>query len=829
MSNHEKANFLTGVKQKVIAAFCIAIVAIGLAGLITYYSFNELLLTVDKLAEPNIKIESLNNFFRQITSLDQELRAKAIENPRLATTTFLQESKALMAQLDSLDNLGWSDSTQVVRLANIRRILQKRNKLFLTYLQAKLSTSQNFKTSNQLDSLSRYLINYTAGADTSVITSNKKVTTKRYENIEEEEKQKGFFNRLFSKKKKKEDELPRIEIEEELSTTTDTLSVYRENNAIEEIGQIVKSLEADSRLQRKMILQREIDFIDENTKLLTQVIGIVRDVEQEELEKIELNYSIASALASKSTMLIATVVLIFILSSVILLSMILFDITKTRYYRQQLIKAKEEAENLGKLKQQFLSNMSHEIRTPLQSIIGFSDLAANKDSASEEIKAIQQASDHLLHVVNEILDFTRIDSGKLVLQRIPFTLSKVLDDVCKSIQIQATQKGLEFINVSEGPTETVLLGDPYRLRQILFNLLGNAIKFTEQGFVKLKVVVENNTYRQNCRFVISDSGIGINPEDHIKIFEEFEQIINTNQYARAGSGIGLAIVKSLVAAQYGQIEVDSAPGAGAVFTVTLGFDKAPAGSKIAEDEIKVTRNQQAKILMVDDDALILRFCENIFKKHHIDYTSYQFPKELLAANNLQTFTHILIDIRMPGMRGDELMLLLKDKTQPSVNFIAITAHALAEQKQQLLDAGFDKVLIKPFREIDLLQLISQVNPTDVIAVKSDEGFDFSLLDRLTMNDPVAREEIVQQFIQDTEQDLYALHKEMTEQNAAGVREIIHRLGGRCGQMGATKCSGLLKSIELQLETSVTLELLQEKIDQARVSIKNIIGELSRKS
>ncbi len=826
MFDSEKVSFLRGTKQKIIAAFCIAILAIGLAGLITYYSFNELLQTVDRLAEPNVKIESLNNFFRQITSLDQELRAKAIKNPRLATTTFLQESKALMAQLDSLDNLSWSDSTQYQRLANIRFILQKRNKLFLTYLQAKLSSAQNFRTSYQLDSLSQYLINYTAGADTSVRTTSKKVITRRYENIEDEEKEKGFLNKLFGKKKKKDEALPRIEIEEELSTTTDTLSVYRENNAIEEIGQIVKNLEADKRLQSKIVLQREIDFINENTKLLTQVISIVRDVEQEELQKIESNYSVASALATRSTKLIATVVLIFVLSSVILLFLILLDITKTRYYRQQLIKAKEEAENLGKLKQQFLSNMSHEIRTPLQSIIGFSELAATQYSSSEEIKAIQQASDHLLHVVNDILDFTKIDSGKLVLQRIPFTLNKVLEDVSKSIQIQATQKRLHFETIIEGPIDTILLGDPYRLRQILFNLLGNAIKFTDEGFVRLSVMIENTAYRQNCRFLISDSGVGIDPENHTKIFEEFEQILNANQYARAGSGIGLAIVKSLVQAQYGKIEVDSTPGAGALFTVTLGFDKAPAGSKIAEDTVPVLPNSKAKVLIIDDDALILRFCERIFKAHHMECNSFQHPQQALQSNDLISYTHMLIDIRMPGMRGDELIVLLKERTQKSTKFIAITAHALPEQKQQLLDAGFDKVLIKPFKEADLLQLFLM----DALVSEKETNqtaFDFSLLDRLTMGDPQARQEIIQQFMDDSEKDLLMLQQAMTAQEASAVREVIHRLSGRCSQLGAVACGSQLKEIEIALENGVNPESIQEKIRIGELSVRSVITQLNQ--
>ena len=569
MTSGQKNSFLKGTRQKVIAGFVVAAISIAVASGITYYSFNELLLTVDRLAEPNIKLDALNNLFRRITSLDQQLRATVLTNPKLATRTFLQESKNLFASLDTLEVLSWSDSIQNKRLQLMRSVLQKRNRLFLRYLQTKLIVSQNTKTSSQLDSLSHFLITYSPEADTNIVTTNKTTITTRYIPNVEVEKEKGFLSRLFEKKKKKEVDNSVQEIQESSSTTVDTVSMRKETKAIEEIGFIVKNLEEDKRLQNRIMLQREVSFIDENTLLLNELLAILRNVEQEELKWIEENYVLASSLANKSTRLISVVILIFLFCSLFLIILILVDITRTRYYRHQLIEAKEKAENLGELKQQFLSNMSHEIRTPLQSIIGFSELAGQQHPESDAIASIQKSSEHLLHIVNEVLDFTRIESGKLKLSIEPFLLSNVLDEVFQSARIQAEAKGLLFTMEHRNAENILLLGDAFRLRQILYNLIGNAVKFTNTGFIKLYINIDDNEYRSACTFTIQDSGIGIAEAEQSKIFNEFEQANNTIQVRHGGSGIGLAIVKTLVEAQLGSIEVKSKLGEGTTFVVQL--------------------------------------------------------------------------------------------------------------------------------------------------------------------------------------------------------------------------------------------------------------------
>lgn len=823
MTHPAQRSFLQSTKQKVIAGFIVASLSILAASSITYYGFNELLQTVDRLSEPNTTLDVLNNFFRRITTLDQELRSKALTNPKLATRTFLEESKALSASLDTLEALPWSDSAQYKRLTSMRNVLQKRNKLFLNYLQTKLTLSQNTKTSLQLDSLSQFLINYSPEADTNIVTTNTKTITTRYLPEVESEKEKGFFNRIFGKKKKQEAVSVPFEIEEELLTTVDTISMQKESKAIEQIGIIVRNLEEDKQLHNRIILQREVSFIDENTRLLNDLLTVLREVEQEELRRIEETYSVASSLANKSTRLIGLVLLLFLFSSLLLVIFILADITRTRYYRQQLIKAKEQAENLGDLKQQFLSNMSHEIRTPLQSIIGFSDLAWQQYPGNTAIHSIQKSSEHLLHIVNEILDFSRIESGKFKLTREPFRLTDVIDEVCQSAAIQAKAKNLNFQLEQIGVKDTPVLGDAVRLRQIMYNLIGNAIKFTPSGFVKLHVLVEDVVYRLVCTLSVSDSGIGIAEKEHTNIFNEFEQVNNDAQHLYGGSGIGLAIVKSLVEAQSGSIHITSKLGEGAEFVVKLGFDKAPAPISIEKRTLaKQTSPFSGKVLVVDDDEMILAYCEAVFKKNSISFSTYKDAKELLDQPVDTALTHVLLDIRMPEINGVELLEVLQNNHPDTVHFIAITAHALPEQQEELYTKGFKTVLLKPFRENDLLSLL-RINDDKPFVQK--DTINLSALHKLTFGDVDSLHAILRSFSEETTSDLAQLEIHLQQKNYTELREIVHRLAGRTGQMGYAECSKKLRSVESILERGENTHTLIIDLQQAKEEVTGLLQQV----
>ncbi len=371
-------------------------------------------------------------------------------------------------------------------------------------------------------------------------------------------------------------------------------------------------------------MDQELALINSNSLFVTQLLGILHEVENEELSKMHQNNNRAVEVVTQNISRISILLLVFFLGAALLVYLIWVDITRSNYYKEQLEKAKEEAEELSKIKQRFLANMSHEIRTPLQSIIGFSEQLKNYHGPHlEAVGAINSSSEHLLHIVNEVLDYSRISSGSLSLVKEPFTLFSVLREVESAMRIQAERKRLTLLLDLEKASDFNLVGDAFRLRQILYNLIGNAIKFTARGYVKITLKTKEDETDVRCTFEIMDTGIGIREEDLKKIFNQFEQASSFIARNFGGTGLGLTIVKSLVEAQGGTLNVTSQPGQGSMFQVDIRFEK------LLEKSIQPKALPQlgaatfsGKVIVVDDDAMILKLCSLILKKNKIDFVTY---------------------------------------------------------------------------------------------------------------------------------------------------------------------------------------------------------------
>lgn len=818
--------FLQRTKGKVIAAFLLAALAIALALGISYFGFGELLKNVDAISTPNEKLLVLNNFFRQVTRLEQEHRAAAIKNPRSAYRKILEESRSLVLSLDTLLALSWNEE-QTERLIEIEKILQRRNQLFIRYLRERSLQVNNKTYSAQLDSLSQFLLHYTPDSDSSVVTTEKKITTTSTLSAPTEERrnERSFFSRLFSSKKELNEPENRIEIKEELSIITDTIAISKQDSAIAHIGRIMRTLEETQRSSSEQLIRQELQLVNISASLLQQLMEILHEIENEEIELLQEKHVESVALFNTNISRMTVLVIIFFLGVAMLVFFILSDISKSQYYRRQLEKAKEQAEQLRAVKERFLANMSHEIRTPLQSIIGFSEqLKASGDY--EAVRAIQHSSEHLLHIVNEVLDYSRIESNKFELDREPFNLKELIQEIEASHRIQADKKGLAFIVKTRGVKEINLLGDAFRLRQILHNLISNAIKFTNNGYVTLEVHVEDTGYRMECEFIISDTGIGIHAQDLERIFDQFEQANNAIGYQFGGTGLGLTIVKALVDAQYGKIDVQSEPGQGTVFTVKLGFDKAPFTTSEKTDTVETPTPIAftGKVLVVDDDPLILRLCSIILEKHNIAHITEDQPEKLLRNKVPEDVSHVFLDIRMPHINGVKLRTELSALLPAGTKFIALTAHALPNEQKKFIELGFDSILLKPFREEELLQLLGI---TDDSAASTQEPVPLKLeaLEKITMGDPELFQSVLKQFIEDCTVDLVDLRESISKKDSAQVREIIHKLSGRIGQFGGTAISTTLRETERELDKGTSFVNLEEAINQHTIDVEEFITDL----
>ncbi len=524
-------------------------------------------------------------------------------------------------------------------------------------------------------------------------------------------------------------------------------------------------------------------------------------------------------------------------------------VIKKALLRKQLEDAKEEAENSNKAKSNFLARMSHEFRTPLNGIIGMSEVLSHSSMSKEQhdyIETIKYSADNLLYLINDILDFSKIESGKLQIEKIPIEMCDFIGKIRKMFEALTISKGLKFTVTKPEECPSVLLGDPVRLRQILINLIGNAIKFTKEGEISLKIEnlgIDKLSNKIKLRFCVSDTGIGIAKENLDRIFESFEQSDTSITRKFGGTGLGLSICKSLVEMMNGKIDVKSVPDEGSEFSFTLPFEMGEEDAGVGKSESIEVFNfrKPLKILLAEDNPVNRKVFASYLKDYNFAIDFAENGEEAFEKFRQEKYDVVFMDIQMPVMDGYSASKKIREfevsNEIENVPIIAMTAFSSTE-KSKAVEAGMNHYISKPISKNGLLRVLlksSSPHGADKFSSDTESGIDTLKFMENYGEDREVALEIIDIYLNSSPQNITELSEAVENKDQFSVFRLIHTMKSTYGYFFAhrafdisveiEKCS---KSENFDRLKSLVKELEREN-DLINLDLRSIIREFGDNS
>jgi len=515
------------------------------------------------------------------------------------------------------------------------------------------------------------------------------------------------------------------------------------------------------------------------------------------------------------------------------------DISEQKQSEEALIKAKKAADSANMAKSNFLAVMSHEIRTPMNSIIGLTELTlqtALNDEQSHNLNIIKESAHLLLDIINDILDLSRIEADKLTFEVIDFDLYQLLDSVIRIFTIPVERKEL-FIRLEKADhLPRYIKGDPVRLKQILANLINNAIKFTESGGITIRVRQKNNS---NLAFSVTDTGIGIPDNKHESIFKSFTQADLSTTRSYGGSGLGLTICKKLSEMMGGQISLTSKPGFGSTFSFTISFKPGDPSQVKADDqgtnwEQLKTDTKKLNVLLVEDNQINSKIAKQFLKKMGHDASIASNGKEALDYLSLEFFDLVLMDVEMPLMNGIEATQRIRGgeagETNVNIPIIAMTAHALNELKFECENSGMNDFVSKPVNFYELGIMLKKYSTR-----KFSKNSDYTPNEQSKITKIVNKEKALSRlddcedifemicvsFLKDIGEVIDNLRQSIDRKDYESVRFNAHTLKGLCGNIDAETSIAISKELEYKAKEG------DQGADQLKPLFKKLLNELDK--
>lgn len=712
-----------------------------------------------------------------------------------------------------METLSAADDQQNLRTDSLLALLHEKDQNTIQMLRVLSEANDSLLSASEIEEI--------ISEQDSIIVQQRvqhRVITKR-DSLITTPKKKGFFKRLSEVfVPSKQDSAVLVNTSLEIATDT----ILEPTSSKDSLQQKIRMATEEKRLQRRKTIRRtSTKYQRMNTQLTARMDTLIKQYEEEMTLRARQDAELQQEVRMRSARIIAGIAIGAVLLSAFFLILIMRDISRSNRYRRELEIANRRAEDLLIAREKLMLAITHDFKAPLGSIMGYTELLSRLTEDERQrfyLDNMKSSSEHLLKLVSDLLDFHRLDLNKAEVNRVTFNPSQLFDEIYVSFEPLTAAKGLTLQCHVASELNGKYISDPLRLRQIVNNLVSNAVKFTQKGEITLTATYDSS----KLTIAIADTGKGMATEDRERIFQEFTRL--SGAQGEEGFGLGLSIVKKLVTLLEGKISVESTLGEGSCFTVVLPL--YPIGESIMESKpssesetmdmdegtIVVPSMKVIRVLLIDDDKIQLSLTAAMLKQHGIDAVCCEQLEELIEQLRTSVFDVLLTDIQMPAINGFDLVKLLRASNIPqakTIPVIAVTARSEMD-KAVLHEHGFAGCLHKPFTVKELLLTVNEgqlsADEAHITEDMGNTGINFSALTVYSEDDSEAAYSIIQTFIEETKKNIERMQQALADKETDGIAAMAHKLLPLLTLIGASEAITPLKYLESCRGESFTSEI-----------------------
>ncbi|WP_281634090.1 hybrid sensor histidine kinase/response regulator [Flavobacterium luteolum] len=611
--------------------------------------------------------------------------------------------------------------------------------------------------------------------------------------------------------------------------STNTLSKKASDSILANSKKLLSSVKLKAEKKKESLNFEENKLLQNEIAISDQLRKILRIIEREIIINSIKNNSLKEKSLKRVNEIVTASAVIGLLLTVFFSILIVSDYSKSQLYKKQLEIANFKTKNLLKSREQLISTVSHDLKTPLSTIVGYSELLGNSDVNTKQsyfVKNIKNSSEYITQLVQDLLDFSQIEAGKISIEKVPFSLPEIIEDVARNIQTVYKQKDIDLIINVDDQFQKRIVGDPFRLKQILTNIIGNAYKFTEEGHIRIAAYANDDQF---FTISIQDTGIGIEKANQKLVFEEFAQANEGIEKKYGGTGLGLSICQKIISILGGSLSLESIFGKGSTFIIQLPllFDSSQENIALNEIRNKPSKNTKKQtFIVVDDDINLLNLTSGVLKQEQHQVFSFTNPAKALETIQRTPIDFIITDIQMPEIDGFQFLEKLRElpetvfKNQPVIALTGRTDLDLSVYK----NAGFTTVIKKPYSPKILLETIQHILDHEEVPVaensentnkNTSQIYSLETLKDFLGQDESALKEVLKSFIDTTIENIELLKTAVQEQNHDEIKSIAHRIAPMFKQIQSNEIGELLKDLEKEdlntIDLKATFSDLEGKI------------------